>query len=93
MGRLIEYLQMGKTIPIAVEKLKVLKQENPKLFYHWEKRILLILLLNNTSRMTGDCHVRFCEGLRGAIPFSLLGPVGLACLPAGSATVETCHGD
>jgi hypothetical protein len=23
--------------------------------------------------MTGDCHVRFCERLRGAIPLDLLG--------------------
>ncbi|MEW5844217.1 MAG: dihydrofolate reductase family protein [Bacteroidota bacterium] len=36
-------------------------------------RILLKLLLNNTSRMTGDCHVRFCERLRGETPLDLLG--------------------
>ncbi|MDP3148533.1 MAG: hypothetical protein Q8N83_05330, partial [Ignavibacteria bacterium] len=36
-------------------------------------RLLLKLLLNNTSRMTGDCHVRFCERLKGETPFDLLG--------------------
>jgi hypothetical protein len=36
-------------------------------------RLLLKLLLNNTSRMTGDCHVRFCERLRGKTPLDLLG--------------------
>ncbi|MHB1688005.1 MAG: hypothetical protein ACYCVH_11595, partial [Ignavibacteriaceae bacterium] len=36
-------------------------------------RILLKQLLNNTSRMTGDCHVRFCERLKGETPPDLLG--------------------
>ena len=31
------------------------------------------ILSNNTSRMNGDIHVRFCERLKGEIPFCLLG--------------------
>ena len=29
----------------------------------------------STSRMTGDCHVRFCERLRGETPLCLLGVI------------------
>ena len=32
-----------------------------------------MLSRDDTSRMTGDCHVRFCERLAGAIPACLLG--------------------
>lgn len=39
------------------------------------ERLLLKLLLNNTSRMTGVCHVWCCERLRGEIPIYLLGGV------------------
>jgi len=28
--------------------------------------------LDGKSRMTGDCHVRFCERFRGEIPLYLL---------------------
>jgi hypothetical protein len=35
--------------------------------------IRLRFIMNNKSRMTGDCHVRFCERLRGEIPLGLLG--------------------
>jgi len=34
---------------------------------------MLMFLLDGTSRMTGDCHVRFCERLRGETPLCLLG--------------------
>jgi len=32
-----------------------------------------LFIKNNKSRMTGDCHVRFCERLRGETPLCLLG--------------------
>ena len=31
-----------------------------------------VKFLDNKSRMTGDCHVRFCERLEGATPSGLL---------------------
>lgn len=34
---------------------------------------MLMFVLDGTSRMTGDCHVRFCERLRGETPLCLLG--------------------
>jgi hypothetical protein len=38
-----------------------------------ENGILLKRIKNNTSRMTGDCHVWFCERLGGETPPCLLG--------------------
>jgi len=32
-----------------------------------------LFIWNNTSRMMGDYHVRFCERLRGETPLCLLG--------------------
>ena len=34
---------------------------------------MLELRLNNTSRMSREAHVRFCERLRGETPLCLLG--------------------
>ncbi len=49
------------------------KTRKPKTILSLADRLLLKLLLNNTSRMTGDCHVRFCERLGGETPPCLLG--------------------
>ena len=42
---------------------------------------MLMFVLDGTSRMTGDCHVRFCERLRGETPLCLLGES--LCAPRG----------
>ena len=64
----IEFIQVVK----VYLKLKTLKQTHPKLFYHWQMGLILHIK-NNKSRMTGDCHVRFCERFRGETPLYLLG--------------------
>ena len=66
-------LQIGKTIPIEYRITRIDKTRKPKTILSLADRLLLKLLLNNTSRMTGDCHVRFCERLKGETPFDLLG--------------------
>ncbi|MDP3149878.1 MAG: hypothetical protein Q8N83_12185 [Ignavibacteria bacterium] len=66
-------LQIGKTIPIEYENTRIDKTRKPKTILSLADKLLLKLLLNNTSRMTGDCHVRFCERLKGETPFDLLG--------------------
>lgn len=45
------------------------------------------LRLYNKSRMTGDCHVRFCERLRGEIPLCLLDPNCTLHMPRGWVTL------
>ena len=59
-------LASGFSIAAAICS-KGLLNVNKKIF------ISLHYILNNTSRMTGDCHVRFSEGLKGETPFDLLG--------------------
>jgi hypothetical protein len=67
-------LQIGKTIPIEYGKeTQNDKTRKSQTVLSLANRSMLKLLLNNTSRMTGDCHVRFCERLRGEIPLDLLG--------------------
>ena len=41
---------------------------------------MLELRLNNTSRMSREAHVRFCERLRGETPLCLLGASYVATL-------------
>ena len=55
------------------QEARIDKTRKPKTILSLADRLLLKLLLNNTSRMTGDCHVRFCERLKGETPFDLLG--------------------
>lgn len=42
------------------------------------KRLLVLSIKNNTSRMTGDRHVRFCERREGEIPSRLLSALSVA---------------
>ena len=51
------------------------KKARPKIILSLGERVLLQLLKNNTSRMMGDYHVRFCERLAGETPACLLGLV------------------
>ena len=48
------------------------KTSQPGVVLSLENGILLKRIKNNTSRMTGDCHVRFCERLGGETPPCLL---------------------
>jgi len=47
-----------------------------------------MLLNNGTSRMTGDCHVRFCERLAGETPACLLGASSCPLLPEKKAATK-----
>ena len=62
-------VHVTKTVPIK-----------PKNVLSLGKRILLKLSRNNTSRMTGDSQVRFCERLAGETPACLLSKGGFVQL-------------
>ena len=60
----------------AIRWLGSMYKQNPTLFAHWKfgvntaNGMNVPLRLNNRSRMTGDCHVRIWERLRGKFPGS-----------------------
>ena len=52
----------------ALNWLYKVSQESPDLFPHWTIGAIPSNGINNKSRMTGDCHVRFRENLGAAMP-------------------------
>jgi hypothetical protein len=70
---------VNKTVPIEFSQVKFLpktegdKTEEPIAVLSLANEVLNVFIKNNKSRMTGDCHVRFCERLRGESPLCLLG--------------------
>ena len=60
-------------LPEISGKTQYDKTSQPGIVLSLEDGILLKRIKNNTSRMTGDCHVRFCERLGGETPPCLLG--------------------
>ena len=60
-------------LPEISGKTQYDKTSQPDIVLLLEDGILLKRIKNNTSRMTGDCHVRFCERLGGETPPCLLG--------------------
>jgi len=70
----IEYSQVVKRRPQEIRgKTQCDKTSEPSVVLSLGNGILLKRIKNNTSRMTGDCHVRFCERLGGETPPCLLG--------------------
>ena len=51
----------------AIRWLHGVSQRSPHLFAHWTIGSKPTVT-DNKSRMTGDCHVRFCENLGAAMP-------------------------
>ncbi len=52
----------------ALNWLYKVNQESPDLFPHWTIGAIPSNGINNKSRMTGDCYVRFRENLGAAMP-------------------------
>ena len=60
-------------LPESCGKAQHDKTSQPGVVLSLGNGIPLKHIKNNTSRMTGDCHVRFCERLGGETPPCLLG--------------------
>ncbi|MEH6679907.1 MAG: group II intron reverse transcriptase/maturase [Sediminicola sp.] len=52
----------------AMNWLHKVSQESPSLLAHWTIGAIPTNGINNKSRMTGDCHVRFRENIGAAMP-------------------------
>ena len=57
-------------LPESCGKAQFDKTSQPGVVLSLENGLLLKRIKNNTSRMTGDCHVRFCERLGGETPLA-----------------------
>ena len=71
-------IHVNKTVPIEFLQQETPSDQagEPNPVLSLANEILTQFILNNTSRMRGDSHVRFCERLRGETPLCLLGVFG-----------------
>ncbi len=58
-----EIQKLARSSRRAAHWLGGIARREPKLFAHWQMGVMR--RLDDGSRMSGDVHVRFCEGLRG----------------------------